>query len=213
MTIAITITIAAESVVLALLAQAHYYHLSTIIAYEMIGVCVMAIIMPYIQTIAAKLVAADKVSLIMSRQKVSGCTSGILGPAMSGCVIAASRVASALWLHVALLLAAAFSATRLPKVMSACACASPAPDDRRGAMCIRAACGRFDYGASGDGRCVFHAAHFAIDDTVCRRNAPLAGNARRVSCSGHIDPYPSISDIINARAGDCRDCIAWRSTM
>ncbi|AMO99385.1 major Facilitator Superfamily protein [Collimonas arenae] len=112
------IAIAAESVVLALLAQAHYYHLTTIIACEMIGVCAMAIIMPCVQTIAAELVAADKVSLAMSMQKVSGSIGGILGPALGGGVIAASGIASALWLHVALLLVAAFAATRLPKAVS-----------------------------------------------------------------------------------------------
>ena len=86
----------------------------------------------------------------------------------------------------------------------------PGPNDCRGATCVRAACGQFDHGASGDARCVFHAGHFAIDDAVCRRNAPLAGYARRVSRTERIGQYPGMADIINARAGDCRDFIAWR---
>jgi MFS family permease len=112
------VAIAMESVVLALLAQANFYHLYTIIACEMIGVCAMAIIMPCIQTIVSELVTADKLSLAMSMQKVSGSVGGIMGPALGGSVIAAGSVASALWVHVGLLLIAAFAATRLPKVIT-----------------------------------------------------------------------------------------------
>ncbi|MEO6918864.1 MAG: MFS transporter [Collimonas sp.] len=113
------VAIALESVALALLAQAHFYHLYAIIACEMIGVCAMAIILPCIQTIASELVTAEKLSLAMSMQKVSGSLGGIMGPALGGSVIAAASVASALWVHVALLLIAAFAATRLPKVVTA----------------------------------------------------------------------------------------------
>lgn len=113
------IAIAIESVALALLAQTNFYHLYLIIACEMIGVCAMAIIMPCIQTIASELVPAEKLSLAMSMQKVSGSLGGIMGPALGGSVIAASSVASALWVHVALLLIAAFAATRLPKAATA----------------------------------------------------------------------------------------------
>lgn len=113
------VAIAFESVMLALLAQAGFYHLYLIIACEMIGVCAMAIIMPCVQTIASELVPAEKLSLAMSMQKVSGSVGGIMGPALGGSVIAASGVASALWVHVALLLIAALAATRLPKALTA----------------------------------------------------------------------------------------------
>ncbi|WP_211473395.1 MFS transporter [Collimonas humicola] len=113
------VAIAIESVMLALLAQAGFYYLYLIIACEMIGVCAMAIIMPCVQTIASELVPAEKLSLAMSMQKVSGSLGGIMGPALGGSVIAASGVASALWVHVALLLIAALAATRLPKALTA----------------------------------------------------------------------------------------------
>ncbi|WP_098496219.1 MFS transporter [Collimonas sp. PA-H2] len=121
------VAVAIESVVLALLAQAGFYHLYAIIACEMIGVCAMAIIMPCVQTIASELVPAEKLSLAMSMQKVSGSLGGIMGPALGGSVIAAAGVASALWVHVALLLIAAFAATRLPKALTASKAAALGP--------------------------------------------------------------------------------------
>jgi len=118
------VAIAGESVVLAMLAQADDYSLYAIIACEMVGVCAVAIILPCMQTIASELVSADKLSVAISLQKVSGSIGGILGPALGGGVIAASGVASALWLHVVLLLAAAYAATRLPTVAAAGAAAA-----------------------------------------------------------------------------------------
>ena len=53
---------AAESVVLALLAQWHHYHLATIIACEIVGVAGIAIIFPCMQTIAAELVRTERKS-------------------------------------------------------------------------------------------------------------------------------------------------------
>ncbi|AIY40836.1 transporter [Collimonas arenae] len=112
------VAIAFESVVLASLAQAHFYHLYVIIACEMIGVCAMAIIIPCIQTIASELVTAEKLSLAMSMQKVSGSLGSIMGPALGGSVIATAGIPSALWVHVALLLIAALAATKLPKALT-----------------------------------------------------------------------------------------------
>ena len=65
------IALAAESVVLASMAQHHHYHLLAIIGCEIVGVAGIAVILPCMQTIASELVSVDNVSVAISMQKGS----------------------------------------------------------------------------------------------------------------------------------------------
>ena len=115
----IAIAIATESVVLALVAQAHYYH--PLYNHRLRNDWRLrdgnhhAVHSNHCGKTGG---GGQCIARHEHMQKVSDSIGGILGPAMGGCVIAASGIASALWLHLALLLAAAFAATRLPKVVS-----------------------------------------------------------------------------------------------
>jgi MFS family permease len=104
---------AAEGVVLALMAQRGFYSLVWLICLEVIAAVAMAAIMPASLSIAAELLAPEQLTEGLALQKSAQAIGRLMGPVLGGAVLAAAGTAVALWLHAALLLAAGLLAMRI----------------------------------------------------------------------------------------------------
>lgn len=105
---------AAEAVALAVLATNQLYSLPLLIALEIIPVLAISVIVPAMATLAAELVPPEQLSSALGLQKSAQAAGRLLGPALSGVLLAAFPIAIALWAHALLLGVSILLAARLP---------------------------------------------------------------------------------------------------
>ncbi len=103
-----------ETLLLSLLAQFWPYQLWVLIPLEMVAVVAIAVMQPAVMTITAELVRSEQLADALSLQKSAQSLGRMLGPALSGLVLAWSGVQAALWLHVAMFAVATWAAFRIP---------------------------------------------------------------------------------------------------
>lgn len=105
-----------EGLLIAILATFDLYRIHWILALEVWPVFAMSLIMPASISISAELVAGEHLADAMALQKSAQASGRLIGPAIGGGALAIGGTALALWLHVALALAAAILANRIPGV-------------------------------------------------------------------------------------------------
>jgi MFS family permease len=97
----------------AVLAQAGIYKIWLIIALQTIGVVAMAAVMPVSLSIVAELLPAEQLTAGLGLQKSAQAIGRLIGPAIGGTILAVSSSATALVLHVILLVVACVLAARI----------------------------------------------------------------------------------------------------
>ena len=115
-----------SSAAMAAFASVSHYRLAVVLAIETVGVLALALILPTLSSIVTELVPAWGLSKALGLQQSAQASGRLVGPAIAGAVLAAVGTAPTLWLHAALLFAAAAVATRLPR-SEAGASQAPAP--------------------------------------------------------------------------------------
>lgn len=104
---------------LALMATLHAYRLPALLALSAVGVLAMALINPLSVSLVSELVPAASLPDAISLQQGAQSTGRLIGPTIGGLLLAAAGIATALWLHAALLALAGFFALQLPRTHTA----------------------------------------------------------------------------------------------
>ncbi|HEX7816830.1 MFS transporter [Dyella sp.] len=108
------ITYAIGALALALLATRDHYDIRWIAPFQALSIGALAVVTPLTSTVAAELLPAARLSQGLQRQKLFQSAGQLLGPIVGGGALAIANVALALWLQLALSLAAIACLLHLP---------------------------------------------------------------------------------------------------